>query len=40
MAERPPLGPLGRRLLVAFVLVALSSVLVLTVAALIGTSRA
>jgi two-component system sensor histidine kinase BaeS len=38
--ERPGgLGPLGRRLLVAFVLVALSSVLVLTVAALIGTTR-
>ena len=33
------LGPLGRRLLAAFVLVALSSVLVLTVAALIGTAR-
>lgn len=33
------LGPLGRRLLVAFVLVALSSVAVLTVASLIGTSR-
>jgi signal transduction histidine kinase len=33
------LGPLGRRLLVAFVLVALSSVIVLTVAALIGTTR-
>ncbi len=34
-----PLGPLGTRLLVAFVVVALSSVVVLTVAALIGTSR-
>lgn len=33
------LGPLGRRLLVAFVVVALSSVVVLTVAALIGTAR-
>ncbi len=33
------LGPLGRRLLAAFVLVALSSVIVLTVAALIGTAR-
>jgi two-component system sensor histidine kinase BaeS len=33
------LGPLGRRLLAAFVLVALSSVIVLTVAALIGTTR-
>ena len=33
------LGPLGRRLLVAFVLVALSSVIVLTLAALIGTAR-
>jgi two-component system sensor histidine kinase BaeS len=32
-------GPLGRRLLVAFVLVALSSVAVLTVAALVGTDR-
>ena len=36
---RHGLGPLGRRLLAAFVLVALSSVVVLTVAALIGTSR-
>ena len=34
-----PLGPLGRRLLVAFVLVALSSIAVLTTAALIGTDR-
>jgi two-component system sensor histidine kinase BaeS len=33
------MGPLGHRLLVAFVLVALSSVLVLTVAALVGTAR-
>lgn len=33
------LGPLGRRLLFAFVLVAVSSVLVLTVAALIGVGR-
>jgi len=32
-------GPLGRRLLAAFVLVALSSVAVLTVAALVGTAR-
>lgn len=32
-------GPLGRRLLAAFVLVALSSVAVLTVAALVGTDR-
>ncbi len=40
MSERTRgLGPLGTRLLVAFVLVALSSVIVLTVAALIGTSR-
>ena len=39
-ADRPVgLGPLGRRLLAAFVLVALSSVLVLTIAALIGTTR-
>lgn len=38
--DRPTgLGPLGRRLLAAFVLVALSSVIVLTVAALIGTTR-
>lgn len=33
------LGPLGRRLLAAFVLVSLASVAVLTVAALIGTAR-
>lgn len=33
------LGPLGTRLLVAFVVVALSSIVVLTAAALIGTSR-
>jgi two-component system sensor histidine kinase BaeS len=32
-------GPLGRRLLAAFALVALSSVAVLTVAALVGTDR-
>jgi two-component system sensor histidine kinase BaeS len=38
--DRPAgLGPLGRRLLAAFVLVALSSVLVLTVAALVGADR-
>lgn len=37
--HRPPLGPLGRRLLAAFVLVALASVAVVTVAALIGTVR-
>jgi two-component system, OmpR family, sensor histidine kinase BaeS len=37
--RRSGLGPLGRRLLVAFVLVALSSVIVLTLAALIGTAR-
>lgn len=36
---RPGLGPLGRRLLAAFVLVAMSSVIVLTLAALIGTAR-
>ncbi len=36
---RGGLGPLGRRLLAAFVLVALSSVIVLTVAALVGTTR-
>ena len=36
---RRGLGPLGRRLLAAFVLVALSSVLVLTAAALVGTAR-
>lgn len=33
------LGPLGRRLLVAFALVAVSSILVLTTAALIGVDR-
>lgn len=33
------LGPLGRRLLLAFVLVAVSSVVVLTVAALVGVGR-
>lgn len=37
--ERQGLGPLGRRLLLAFVLVALSSIAVLTVAALLGTAR-
>ncbi|WP_327010702.1 HAMP domain-containing histidine kinase [Dactylosporangium sp. NBC_01737] len=38
--SRPPaFGPLGRRLLGAFIVVALSSVLTLTVAALIGTDR-
>jgi two-component system sensor histidine kinase BaeS len=36
---RVGLGPLGRRLLFAFVLVAVSSVLVLTVAALIGVGQ-
>lgn len=36
---RRGLGPLGTRLLVAFVVVALSSVLVLVLAALVGTSR-
>jgi two-component system sensor histidine kinase BaeS len=36
---RAGLGPLGRRLLFAFVLVAVSSVLVLTVAALIGVGQ-
>jgi two-component system sensor histidine kinase BaeS len=43
MIRREPapsgLGPLGRRLLFAFVLVAVSSVLVLTVAALIGVGQ-
>ncbi|HEX5201046.1 ATP-binding protein [Paractinoplanes rhizophilus] len=40
IAERHSLtGPLGRRLLAAFVLVALSSVAVLTVAALVATDR-
>ena len=38
-ALRVGLGPLGRRLLFAFVLVAVSSVLVLTVAALIGVGQ-
>jgi two-component system sensor histidine kinase BaeS len=38
-ASRAGLGPLGRRLLLAFVLVAVSSVLVLTVAALIGVGQ-
>jgi len=38
-ALRVGLGPLGRRLLFAFVLVAVTSVLVLTVAALIGVGR-
>lgn len=38
-AGRPALGPLGRRLLIAFVVVAVSSVAVLTAAALIGTDR-
>ena len=33
------LGPIGRRLLLAFVLVALSSVVVLTAGALWGTAR-
>jgi two-component system sensor histidine kinase BaeS len=37
--HQPLLGPLGRRLILAFVLVALASVAVLTVAALIGTVR-
>ena len=38
--DRPEhLGPLGRRLLVAFVVVSLASVVVLTLASLIGTSR-
>lgn len=36
---RHGLGPLGRRLLAAFVAVALSSVAVLTLAALVGTGR-
>ena len=36
--RREALGPLGRRLLAAFVLVALSSVIALTAAALVGTS--
>jgi two-component system sensor histidine kinase BaeS len=38
-ALRAGLGPLGRRLLFAFVLVAVSSVLVLTAAALIGVGQ-
>ena len=38
-SDQRGLGPLGRRLLVAFVIVALSSVAVLTAAALIGTAR-
>jgi two-component system sensor histidine kinase BaeS len=38
--DRPPgLGPLGRRLLVVFVAVALSSVVVLSLAALVGTDQ-
>ncbi len=37
--DRRGFGPLGRRLLMAFVLVALSSVAVLTAAALVGTAR-
>jgi two-component system sensor histidine kinase BaeS len=37
--RRPLASPLGRRLLAAFVLVALSSVAVLTLAALIGTAQ-
>jgi two-component system, OmpR family, sensor histidine kinase BaeS len=37
--QRRGMGPLGHRLLLAFVLVALSSVVVLTLAALIGTAR-
>jgi two-component system, OmpR family, sensor histidine kinase BaeS len=38
-SPRVGLGPLGRRMLFAFVLVAVSSVLVLTAAALIGVGR-
>lgn len=38
-SSRVGLGPLGRRMLFAFVLVAVCSVLVLTVAALIGVGR-
>ncbi|MEO6143357.1 MAG: HAMP domain-containing sensor histidine kinase [Dermatophilaceae bacterium] len=38
-SSRVGLGPMGRRLLLAFVLVAVSSVLVLTAAALIGVGR-
>ena len=37
--SRRGLGPLGHRLLLAFVLVALSSIVVLTVAAMVGTAR-
>jgi two-component system, OmpR family, sensor histidine kinase BaeS len=37
--QRRGMGPLGHRLLLAFVLVALSSVVVLTLAALVGTAR-
>jgi two-component system sensor histidine kinase BaeS len=37
--QRRGMGPLGHRLLLAFVLVALSSVVVLTIAALVGTAR-
>ncbi len=39
MTVAQPAGPLGRRLLAAFLLVALSSVAVLTVAALVATDR-
>jgi two-component system sensor histidine kinase BaeS len=39
VTDTPLLGRLGRRLLVAFILVALASVAVLTAAALIGTAR-
>lgn len=39
LQRRRGLGPLGRRLLAAFTAVALSSVVVLTVAALVGTER-
>lgn len=38
-ATRLGLGPLGRRMLLAFVLVAVSSVVVLTLAALVGVGR-
>jgi two-component system sensor histidine kinase BaeS len=37
--RRPGLGPLGRRLFAAFAVVALSSVALLTAAALVGTDR-
>jgi two-component system sensor histidine kinase BaeS len=37
--RRPELGPLGRRLFAAFAMVALSSVALLTAAALVGTDR-